>query len=209
MKNRDRYLDCAEDVNVDKWIVDMNKDGIWGDGIAVRAAANAYQAPIFVWRKRNPLQDPSIFLPEDLGVDLSHPILLELDEPPKGEGGAHYDPMDVARPENEIADEAKLKENDEIQSSSLEDVLEDIFIDTFSVDDVQPREDEPPCPSNVDAAQTPDGWSDVDIEVPITPLPKKRRFSGHAAGIVTAEQEVNQSGSAIADEENQTYCRRC
>ena len=65
-ENRDRYLDFAEDFNVDKWIVDMNKDGIWGDGIAVRAAANAYQLPICVWRKRNPLQDPSIFLPEDL-----------------------------------------------------------------------------------------------------------------------------------------------
>ena len=75
-ENRDRYLDFAEDFNVDKWIVDMNKDGIWGDGIAVRAAASAYQAPIFVWRKRNPLQDPSIFLPEDLGVDLSPPNSL-------------------------------------------------------------------------------------------------------------------------------------
>ena len=153
--------------------MNVKTDGIWGDGIAGRAAANAYQAPIFVWRKRNPLQEPSIFLPENIQVDLSPPILLELDEPPEGEGGAHYDPMDVARPENEIADEAKLKENGESQSLSLEDALGDTINDTFSVDDVQPREDEPPCPSNVDAAQAPNGSSDVDIEVPVTPLPKK------------------------------------
>ena len=47
-ENRDRYLDFAEDFNVDKWIVDMKKDGIWGDGIAIRACANAYDSLIFV-----------------------------------------------------------------------------------------------------------------------------------------------------------------
>ena len=81
-----------------------------------------------------PIAMANYFMPESPEADLSVPILLELDEPPESEGAEHYDPLDVEGPENEIADEAKLKENGESRSLTLEDM----FKDTFSVDDTEP-----------------------------------------------------------------------
>ena len=107
-ENRRRYIDF--NAELDEWIDTMAKEGAWGDGIAALACSNVYMAPVIVWRKQNPLQEPSIFLADNPESDGSPPILLELDEPT---GGAeHYSPLKVAIvPEKEIAEEDKFEED--------------------------------------------------------------------------------------------------
>ena len=99
-ENRPRYMDFS--VELEEWIDAMGKKGVWGDGIAAKACWNVYMSPVIVWRRQNPLQEPSIFLADNPESDRSPPILLELDEPT--DGAEHYSPLKVAIvPENEIA----------------------------------------------------------------------------------------------------------
>ena len=101
-ENRPRYMDFS--VELEEWIDAMGKKGVWGDGIAAKACSNVYMSPVIVWRRQNPLQEPSIFLADNPESDRSPPILLELDEPT--EGAEHYSPLKVAIvPENETAEE--------------------------------------------------------------------------------------------------------
>ena len=90
LNNPTEYQCFEQDIN--QWAADMEKDGAWADGLAVKAASNCLNVPIVVFRKRNPDQPPSAFLPPivDDTPDLD-PMCVELDEP--AEGCEHYNPL--------------------------------------------------------------------------------------------------------------------
>ena len=92
-----------EEKALQAWIESMKKEGEWCDGrIAVRAAAHLFGVPFVVFRKCNPDQPPSCFLPDYIGPgndkDLD-PLCLVLDEPGaeqedyKPTGLEHYNPL--------------------------------------------------------------------------------------------------------------------
>ena len=77
-------------VEIDSWCGTMETVGEWGDGLAARAAANAFFRPIAIFRKANPDQKPTVIVPWN--HDGSDMIYIELDEScPKG--GEHYSPL--------------------------------------------------------------------------------------------------------------------
>ena len=89
--HQSRYIGFFHDEKaLQAWIESMKKDGEWCDGrIAVRAAAHLFGVPFVVFRKCNPDQPPSCFLPEYIGpgndMDLD-PLCLVLEEPGADEG---------------------------------------------------------------------------------------------------------------------------
>jgi len=113
VNNHEQYSGFVGDVKV--WGGDMIQLGTWADGIVVKATANCLNVPIVVFRKQNPEQAPTAFLPPafDDEPDWRHsvhslpahkePLCVELDEP--GAGAEHYNPLvkratvqDVAAP---------------------------------------------------------------------------------------------------------------
>ena len=80
------------DIPIEEWADAMKEQGTWADGLAVKATANSLNVPIVVFRKRNPDQSPTVFLPRVsvFSPDLE-PICVELDEP--GPGMEHYSPL--------------------------------------------------------------------------------------------------------------------
>ena len=99
------YIGFFNDENaMQDWIASTKKQGEWCDGIAVKAAANSFGRPVVVYRKRNPDQPPSCFLPRNVEPgpvndnDLD-PLCLILDEPGadkpnyKPTGCEHYNPL--------------------------------------------------------------------------------------------------------------------
>ena len=72
--------ECFVD-NLNEWADAMKEEGTWADGLAVKATANVLHVPIAVFRKMNPDQSPTPFLPRQLGdtPDLE-PICVEFDE---------------------------------------------------------------------------------------------------------------------------------
>ena len=102
--HQSRYIGFFHDEKaLQAWIESMKKEGEWCDGrIAVRAAAHLFGVPFVVFRKCNPDQPPSCFLPEYIGPgndkDLD-PLCLVLDEPGaeqenyKPTGLEHYNPL--------------------------------------------------------------------------------------------------------------------
>lgn len=99
------YIGFFDDENaMQDWISSTKKQGEWCDGIAVKAAANSFGRPVVVYRKRNPDQPPSCFLPRNVEPgpvnenDLD-PLCLILDEPGadkpnyKPTGCEHYNPL--------------------------------------------------------------------------------------------------------------------
>ena len=99
------YIGFFNDENaMQDWISSTKKQGEWCDGIAVKAAANSFGRPVVVYRKRNPDQPPSCFLPRNVEPgpvnenDLD-PLCLILDEPGadkpnyKPTGCEHYNPF--------------------------------------------------------------------------------------------------------------------
>ena len=79
--------------NINEWADAMKQDGTWADGIALKATANCLHIPVVVFRKRNPNQSPTLFLPRvyDDSVTDEEPICVELDE--SCAGGEHYSPL--------------------------------------------------------------------------------------------------------------------
>jgi len=91
VKSNPALYRCFEN-DVSEWVNTMEKDGTWVDGLAVKATANCLNVPVVVFRKNNPDQPPTAFLPEiiDDTPDLD-PICVELDE--AFEGCEHYSPL--------------------------------------------------------------------------------------------------------------------
>ena len=89
--NNPSEYECFVD-NLNEWADDMKEVGTWADGLAVKATANVLHVPICVFRKMNPDQSPTPFLPRKLGdtPDLE-PICVELDE--AFAGCEHYSPL--------------------------------------------------------------------------------------------------------------------
>ena len=112
--HQSRYIGFFHDEKaLQAWIESMKKEGEWCDGrIAVRAAAHLFGVPFVVFRKCNPDQPPSCFLPEYIGPgndkDLD-PLCLVLDEPGaeqenyKPTGLEHYNPL-VCKKQKDCSD---------------------------------------------------------------------------------------------------------
>ena len=176
-ENHLRYLEFVDDL--DEWVKQMEKNSAWGDGIAIRASSNVYMAPVFVWRSQNPLQAPSVFLPENPEADHSPPILLELDEP--CDGAEHYSPLRRSEPHNERADQAQLKEDG--AETCLPSALEDKFKEVSSVPLCEEEEDAPSAKdsSNIDnkAPNEPSIMDTSDKLVSALSNTDKRKASQH------------------------------
>ena len=106
-----------EEKALQAWIESMKKEGEWCDGrIAVRAAAHLFGVPFVVFRKCNPDQPPSCFLPDYIGPgndkDLD-PLCLVLDEPGaeqedyKPTGLEHYNPL-VCKKQRDCSDSSPM-----------------------------------------------------------------------------------------------------
>ena len=96
LNNPDAYRDffVADEINAPNmidWAATMAKDGAWVDGVAVKAAANCLNMAIVVFRKHNPDQLPTVFLPPVSDSEEQNPICVELDE--KDAGAEHYNPL--------------------------------------------------------------------------------------------------------------------
>ena len=62
MENNPSEYKCFVE-NLSEWADAMKEDGTWADGLAVKATANCSNVPIVVFRKKNPDQAPTAFLP--------------------------------------------------------------------------------------------------------------------------------------------------
>ena len=120
--NPEEYKEFIDDVIA--WSEDMKNSGTWVDGIAPKATANCLNRPIVVFRKLNPFQRPTAFLPPpfDDGDDLV-PLCVELDETP---GAEHYNPLVkgacVANVAGPLRKRFRFKQS-ETPSPSFEDVM--------------------------------------------------------------------------------------
>ena len=101
--NSDRYAQFEKDIEA--WCDQMINDGVWGDGVALKAAANAYGRTIVVFRKQHPMQLPTVFLPMEEG-DMQD-IYLELDE--SDQGAEHFDPLLLTRQCNDVQSKPKRR----------------------------------------------------------------------------------------------------
>ena len=89
--NPDSYKAFVDDIEA--WASNMAKLGAWADGVAVKATANALGVPIVVFRKLNPDQRPTVFLPSSFMAGDLDPLYVQLDE--THAGCEHYDPLRV------------------------------------------------------------------------------------------------------------------
>ena len=97
------------------WVARMEKDGCWGDGVAIRAACNEYARPVVVFRKGS-TQPPSAFIPETPGTETNAPIYLQLDET-GGEGTQHYNPLILGSRGSDAELTAERKEDADMVSA--------------------------------------------------------------------------------------------
>ena len=90
LNNPSEYECFVDDLN--DWADAMKDEGTWADGLAVKATANCLNVPIVVFRKINPDQSPTAFVPRECDDSLDlEPICVELDE--AFAGCEHYSPL--------------------------------------------------------------------------------------------------------------------
>ena len=93
LANQDRYSSYMA-VSIEVWSSTMERDTHWGDAISLRAASNAYNRPLVIFRKHFPEQLPAVFMPENYSLENPRQeIYLNFEEP--SPGCEHFEPLEV------------------------------------------------------------------------------------------------------------------
>ena len=90
----DLYSDFVPGNDVKAWAKTQSINGEFNDNLCPKVIANMF-APIVIWRKMLPKQEPVVFVADEPSFeDDNPPLYLELDETSPG-GGEHYNPLVV------------------------------------------------------------------------------------------------------------------